>query len=239
MPVSDPLELQVGDVVFIRVGGFLYGRVAAATGSWTSHVGVLHHCENGRWWVAESAIPRARLTPLDKFLSRSERGRFAIRRLRGGLTPDQVAGLVVAADKRLDAWYDLGFNYDSRRQFCSKFVHAVYTEAVGFGPGQVERFVSLLNRQPGAALSFWRWWFAGRIPMRRRTVTPASQLLDERFETVLEGALGESPSAWRSASGRAFASGVPQSKSSSKHQPLQPGLAACGIGAFSLKHTHS
>jgi hypothetical protein len=199
-PRGGPLELRAGDVIFIRVGGFLYGRVAAATGSWTSHVGVLHHCEDGRWWVAESAIPRARLTPLDRFLARSERGLFAIRRLRGGLTPEQEGKLVAAADRRLGAWYDLGFNYDSRRQFCSKFVHSVYAEALGFGPGRVERFSKLISEQPDHALGFWRWWFAGRIPLRRRTVTPASQAVDPRFVTIAEGELGASPVPWSPAS---------------------------------------
>ncbi len=230
----DPLDLRVGDVVFIRIGGFLYGRVAAATGSWTSHVGVLHHCEQGRWWVAESAVPRARLTPLDKFLARSERGRFAIRRLREGLSPAQAQRLVVAADRRLGAWYDFGFNYDSRHQFCSKFVYAVYAEALGTGVGQVERFSKLLSEQPGHALGFWRWWFLGRIPLRQRTVTPASQYKDPRLFTVLEGSLGESPAVWRMHSA-GFLLSPSQVSDFAAREAAVPDLASDGHRVLSLK----
>ncbi|MBC2595135.1 hypothetical protein H5P28_12780 [Ruficoccus amylovorans] len=191
--LEELLDLRTGDVIFTRIGGFLFGRVAEATGSWTSHVGVLHHCEDGRWWVAESAVPRVRLTPLEKFVDRSERGRFEIRRLREGLSPEQERRMVKAAYRHLGVWYDFGFNFDSRRQFCSKFVDAVYREAVGFGVGRVERFSALLARQPKAALGFWRWWFAGWIPLRRRTVSPASQAGDPRFVTVAEGIKDPSP----------------------------------------------
>lgn len=66
----DPDSLRAGDIVFIRIANFLYRRVAEATHSWTSHVGFIHHRDGETWIVAESAIPRVRLTPLPRFLAR-------------------------------------------------------------------------------------------------------------------------------------------------------------------------
>jgi hypothetical protein len=81
-------------------------------------------------------------------------------------------------------WYHLGFNYDSRRMFCSKFVHEVFREALGVEIGTVQTFGELLECKPDQALGFWKLWFFGRIPWTRRTVTPASQLASPLLQAV-------------------------------------------------------
>ena len=185
----DADSLEVGDIVFIRIANFLYRRVAEATLSWTSHVGYLHsRGDDGEWLVAESAVPRVVLCPLSKFIARSDQGMFAVRRLEGGLGEAQKLGLQRAADIRMGELYGLGFNYDSSRQFCSKFVHVAYKEAVGVDIGQVESFRELLTSNPGSPTWFWRLWFWGFIPWQRRTVTPASQLIDPQLATVFDNA---------------------------------------------------
>ena len=83
-------------------------------------------------------------------------------------------------------WYHLGFDLDSPRQYCSKFVHEVYRDAMGISLGKVETFRELLDANPGSPLSFWKMWFLGRIPWDRRTVTPASMLASELLHTVYE-----------------------------------------------------
>ena len=77
-------------------------------------------------------------------------------------------------------WYHLGFDLDSRHQFCSKFVYEIFREAVGVEIGSVELFRDLLARNPHSPLQFWKMWFIGRIPWDRRTITPGSQ-----FESTL------------------------------------------------------
>lgn len=182
----DPGQLREGDIVFIRIANFLYRRVADATGSWTSHVGFLHHREGEEWIVAESAVPRVQITTLAKFLARSDQGMFAVRRLKRDLTPEEADGLRAAADQRMGLLYHLGFKYDSPRQFCSKFVYDCYREATGVEVGRIETFRELLASNPESPLWFWRLWYFGFIPWNRRTITPASQYLDEDLETVAE-----------------------------------------------------
>src|ERR1700690_3265058 len=50
----------IGDVVFTRIGGPIFTRVALTTQSWTSHVGIIVDYRNGDWIVAESGIPFVR-----------------------------------------------------------------------------------------------------------------------------------------------------------------------------------
>jgi len=182
--------LQDGDIVFIATKGFLFRRVARATGSRASHVGIAFKDARRGWVVAESAVPRSRYRPLERFIARSDERWFVIRRLDRALTAEEVGKLRAACDARMGQWYHTGFKYDSSRMFCSKFVHEVYREALGVDIGTVETFSELLHRNPEEQLGFWKWWFFGRIPWTRHTVTPASQLQSPLLRTVMQSGKG-------------------------------------------------
>ena len=179
-------SVREGDVIFIRVRHALYRRIAETSGSWESHVGIILRNHDGAWMVAESTIPVSRFTPLARFVGRSENGRFLIRRLRDGVSEGDVRRLHVAAGNRMGKLYDTGFNYDSPRQYCSKFVFDCFHEAVGRPVGKLETFSDMLAGNPGAPVAFWRAWFLGRIPWERRCVTTASQLHAPNMVTVFD-----------------------------------------------------
>lgn len=183
----DPESLRAGDIVFIRIDNFLYRRVAASTRSWISHVGILYdRLPDGEWRVAESAVPRCRLTTLSRFLKRSKNGHFSIKRLEGVWNGETLAKLRTAIDQRLGLWYDLGFNQrHARRQYCSKFVAEVVDEATGVRLGNEESFRELRERNPDYPVWFWYLWFFGRIPWSRVTLSPGS--LYQAPELVLVG----------------------------------------------------
>lgn len=178
--------LEPGDVLFTSIPNFLYRRVAKATGSIASHVGIAFYDPKTGWLVAESAVPTVRYSPIDDFISRSDQGWLVVRRMPGGLSPDQVTSLRHECDKRMGKLYHLGFHYLSSRQFCSKFVYETYLTAFGVKIGTLESFRTLLNNLPDTPLLFWRFWFLGRIPWTRLTVTPESQLISDKLETVWE-----------------------------------------------------
>ncbi len=180
----EPL-LQEGDLIFLDTDRYLFKRVAEATGGWTSHVGTVFR-EAGGWVVYESTFPLSRRTPLAAYLRRTTGARLAVMRLEGGLDGAQRERLRAAAARRLGRLYHWGFDLDSRRQFCSKYVHEVFREALGVTLGRVETFDGLMRRNPRRARRFWRLWYLGRIPLGRRTLSPQSLLEDPRLEAVLE-----------------------------------------------------
>ncbi|MBE9397022.1 hypothetical protein IOQ59_07075 [Pontibacterium sp. N1Y112] len=175
--------LQEGDILFISINSFLYKQVARGTGSWCSHVGFVVR-EQGEWFVMESAVPVVKRSPLRSFLSKTCEDQVAIRRLKSGVSSDQIDRLKAEAEKRLGTFYHLGFKYDSKRQFCSKFVHECFRDALDIKLGKVETLEVLLEQNPQASVGFWRAWYFGLIPWQRRTLTPASQLADDALETV-------------------------------------------------------
>lgn len=178
--------IKPGDIVFISIPNFLFRRVAKTTCSWTSHVGVVHSQIDGQWVIAEGAVPVSKKCPLDKFLQRSENNSVSIRRLKEDLTPDEILRIQKSADSRMNKLYHLGFDFNSTRQYCSKFVYEVFKEALDVEVGELETFKELLNKNPTLSKTFWKIWFFGFIPWKRKTVTPASQYESLILETVFE-----------------------------------------------------
>lgn len=176
--------LREGDIIFSAIPNPLYRRIAEATGSPTSHVGILFRNPDGRWVVAESGVPCVRYVSLDNFVARSHRGWHVVRRLRLAPEDRHIRALRSECDRHLGKLYHTGFRYESKRMFCSKFVYEAYRNAMGVEIGTLETFAELLSRRPATALNFWRLWFFGRIPWARLTVTPASQLESPLLETV-------------------------------------------------------
>lgn len=182
-------QVQVGDVVFIRVPAKPFREVADATLSWTNHVGVVVDQVGTEPVVAESTFPLSRFTTLSKFVARSEDHRVAVARLNAPLSAPQRQALYEAARQRTGVLYDTGFNLRSSRQFCSKYVREVVAQATGQQLGEVESFSALLSHNPNINLRFWQAWYFGRIPWQRETVSPASLLQSPQLHPVFDGVL--------------------------------------------------
>lgn len=178
--------IKPGDIVFISIPNFLFRRVAKTTCSWTSHVGVVHSQIDGQWIIAEGAVPMSKKCSIEEFLQRSENSSISIRRLKEDLTSDEILSIQESADSRMNKLYHFGFNFNSKRQYCSKFVYEVFKEALDKEIGQLESFRELLNKNPTLSKTFWQLWFFGFIPWKRKTVTPASQYESQMLETVYE-----------------------------------------------------
>ncbi|TAE34708.1 MAG: YebB family permuted papain-like enzyme [Alphaproteobacteria bacterium] len=182
-------ELRVGDIVFIHIDILPFRKIAKDTQSWTNHVGIIIDVAGDEPIVAESTFPRSTTTPFSKFLKRSKDHRVAIKRLHDPLSTAQQAAIKEAANKKLGRWYDTGFNLHSRKQFCSRYVHEVVSEALNIELGTIENMRTLLTNNPKADLLFWRIWYFGRIPWERETVTPASILHSPKLHSVFDGTI--------------------------------------------------
>ncbi|HBB7442932.1 TPA: YebB family permuted papain-like enzyme, partial [Escherichia coli] len=147
---------------------------SAASNCWSNHVGIIIGHNGEDFLVAESRVPLSTITTLSRFIKRSSNQRYAIKRLDAGLTERQKQRIVEQVPSRLRKLYHTGFKYESSRQFCSKFVFDIYKEALCIPVGEIETFGELLNSNPNAKLTFWKFWFLGSIPWERKTVTPAS-----------------------------------------------------------------
>lgn len=172
--INYPHEYEVGDVVFTSIGTELFRQIASASLCWSNHVGMIIGHDGEDYLIAESRVPLSTTTSLSRFIARSSDKRYSVRRLAHTLTNEQKSALVAEVPARLNKFYHTGFNYDSSRQFCSKFVFDIYQSALSIQIGKLETFEELLTKNPNAQLNFWKLWFIGQIPWDRKTVTPAS-----------------------------------------------------------------
>lgn len=180
-------DLRVGDLVFIRIPWTPFRQIAAATGAWTNHVGIVSDIDRSNVLIAESRFPMSCRTSFARFVHRSEYGRVAVLRRSRAWSDPQVWRLQQAIAGRLGRLYDTGFNLRSRRQFCSRFVYEVLQEATGEELGQVTTFKDLLVDNAEIDLRLWKVWYFGRIPWTRTTVTPASLYLSSALQVVFDG----------------------------------------------------
>jgi len=175
-----------GDLVFVEIDNNLFTKVAQTQNHWASHVGVAMKHE-GEWVVAESTIPKSKMTPLCEFLGKGIDSTIGVRRPNTELTDDEIIGLHEAAEERMGVLYHTGFKLHSKRLFCSKFVDQIYSQAANRNVGSIQTFDELLKHtEYPEVVKFWRWWFFGFIPWNRETLTPATQYLDPNFETIYE-----------------------------------------------------
>lgn len=180
-------QLEVGDVVFIRIPSQPFTKVSDTTSSWTNHVGIVSNVSGAEPMIAESRVPLSGESGWSNFVKRSDAGRVAVARLNVPLDERQQGNLKKALAARRGILYDTGFDLRSPRQFCSRYVREVLDEATGVKLGEVENFATLLQRNPNADQTFWRMWYFGNIPWQRETVTPASLLRDDRLVVYFDG----------------------------------------------------
>lgn len=176
-------KLKNGDLVFLGIDNFFFKNVAKATNTWVNHVGIAFQKE-GEWVVAESRLPVSTIGDFCSYISRAGTGEVAILRLKHNWTNSELEDLWLAAEKRKGILYHQGFDLDSSRQFCSKYVYEIFDEVLGIQIGKVQTFKEILDENTEGSLKFWNIWFFGDIPWDRRTITPKSQLDDSKLETV-------------------------------------------------------
>jgi hypothetical protein len=179
-------QVQPGDLIFLAIDDFLYRRVARATLTWTSHVGIVLPDTDGRLKVYESAVPLSRTSDICSFIGRTADDKLAILRLKENPpSPEEVQRMVLTARAHLNRLYNFSFDYDGWGEYCSKFVREVYLSGMGVSVGEVKTVRELIDANPDKSLlTFWKYWFLGKIPYAQRIVTPASQLNDPKFVPI-------------------------------------------------------
>lgn len=174
----DVKDLKIGDVVFIHIPFPPFCNISKNTGCWANHVGVVYDIKNnGDVIIAESKIPTVAKTRLPLFLLKAKNKEMRVYRCHE-LNSEEIVKIQVAIDKYIGIKYDLGFDYDSNKMYCSKFVKTVIGESLGVDIGEKETLKEIFSNNSTVSLMFWKLWFVGKIPWSRSTVTPKSVFED-------------------------------------------------------------
>lgn len=194
--------LKSGDLVFQTIDTGQTLAVAAASASVYTHVGIIKIDENGAPLVVEAVGP-VREVPLEKWITQGIFDRMAVMRL-DGLTEEQTAKVLKAAEKYYGRPYDFFFLFDKERIYCSELVYYAFKEGAGINIGKIQE-VSELNTDNFAVQKLikkrWQYYtpchergaktFSACLPLMlsQKLITPTSVANDSRVTTIYKNYL--------------------------------------------------
>ena len=186
-------SLRDGDLIFQQSQGWQSAAILAATGSPFTHMGIIQ-IRDGEAFVVE-AYRRVEETPLAAWIGRGRAGHYALYRLRG-ISAEQIATALDAADARKGVPYDIFFRPDEAAIYCSELPQIAFA-AAGIALGTEQQLGDLaLDNEPVRSLFHERWqehpdcaaesgpdacWERIR---NQPIITPASIAEDERAELI-------------------------------------------------------
>ena len=126
-------KLREGDILFQEFPSPQSAAVKIATNSEFTHCGIVFHDDSGKAVVWEAVHP-VKVTPLDQWIGRDADSFFVVMRMTGAdtLLSDSVIETMKEYGKsHFGKPYDLYFNWDNERLYCSEYVWKIYHEALG------------------------------------------------------------------------------------------------------------
>jgi hypothetical protein len=176
---ADEYEPATGDVVFQSLGHSpLIDMIEGSTTSPYSHCGIVVS-KSGRWMVLE-AIGPVRETPLEQWVQHGRKEGFAAYRLKPGFAGRREE-FVHAAYNFIGKPYDIRYDLDDEKIYCSELVFKAFRAAFGQDLG---RLVSLreLNWRPYEKLI--RQIEGGAPPLERQIITPGNLARAPQLERI-------------------------------------------------------
>jgi len=183
---GDGWELNEGDVIFQTSRSAQSQAIQLATHSQWSHVGVLFQ-EKGSWRVLEAVQP-VRFTPLDVWVRRGRGGHVVVKRLKGPgrpLTDLQLDRMRKIGKRFLGRPYDLTFEWDDRRIYCSELVWKIYREGADIELGTLQKLRDFDLSHPVVRKKM-RERYGSSIPMGEPVVSPQSLFESPLLTTVIQ-----------------------------------------------------
>jgi len=166
---------MAGDILFQSLPrGPLVDAIEGVTRSPWSHCGII--VRDGDNWAVLEAIGPVKVTPLTSWIRQARDDRFVAYRIRER-SDDLVEQLIAAARTFLGRPYDIRYELDDEKIYCSELVQKAFAKVTGRELGQPRRLGDM-NWRPFEA--FIRQVEGGALPLDREIVSP--QALTESSE---------------------------------------------------------
>jgi hypothetical protein len=176
-----PYLLQEGDIVFSSSAFGQGAAIIAATASPYTHCGIVFK-KDGKLMVLEAVQPVG-VTTLKDFMSRGKPEIFTARRLKAGVTQENLQKARAWAEAQIGRNYDVQFRWDDEKLYCSELVWKIYQKS-GVELCPPRRFRDYdLKRPEVRKIIEQRYGDINRLPLDEKVVAPsdlaASRMLVE------------------------------------------------------------
>ncbi len=171
-------DFQDGDILMQHIPAKLCAVIADVTDSQYSHCGMVVH-KNNRLYVLE-AIGSVCYTPVKDWINRGSYARFT--QLRPiNMSQDHIRRAIAEAEKYLGRPYDIQYELDEEKIYCSELIYKAYVKAASIEIGEKETLGSLKWKPQE---QFIRYITGGELPLDRVMVTPQSIASNSRVALV-------------------------------------------------------
>jgi hypothetical protein len=183
---EEEAAFKTGDLVFHTSLSSQSQAIQIATKSKYSHCGIVFEKE-GVFYVYEAVQP-VKVTPLDEWIARGDKGYYTLRRLKDAqivLTPEAQGKLEAEAKKFLGKNYDLNFDWSDDKIYCSELIWKVYDRALGIQIGELQKLGEFdLNFPQAKALVKVRYGGINKFPFKEDVISPVGIFNSELLETI-------------------------------------------------------
>ena len=177
-------KLQDGDIVFHTSLSSQSKVISLATHSEYTHCGIVF-IKNGKQFVLEAVQP-VKLTPIERWIERGEKGQFVAKRLihaKTLLTEDVKAKMLRIGKGFLNKDYDFVFGWSDRKIYCSELVWKIYNRALGVELGDTQLLGQFDLRHPLVQKKL-KERYGRDIPLNEKVISPSQLFESELLETI-------------------------------------------------------
>jgi permuted papain-like amidase YaeF/Yiix C92 family enzyme len=175
-----------GDIVFQTSRSSQSLAIQLATKSPYSHMGIVY-LRDGKPLVFEAVQP-VKLTPLDDWVERGERGSFVAKRLRDAdarLTVETLRKMRAVGEQLAGRDYDPYFEWSDDRVYCSELVWKVFERGAGIELGELQT-IAVFDLSHPAVQAKVRERYGDHVPLDEIVVSPAAIFEAPDLETVYQ-----------------------------------------------------
>ncbi|MBL9130372.1 MAG: hypothetical protein JNG86_04185 [Verrucomicrobiaceae bacterium] len=180
---------QEGDLVFQSLPhNEVIDAIEGCTGSPFSHCGIVVKNKRG-WWVLE-AIGPVQEGPLTRWIAQGREQKFAVYRLKAKHQP-QVPAMIQKARQFLGRPYDIQYEFDDSKIYCSELIYKAWLAATGEKMGTLVKLGDLNWKQHETVIRT----ITHGLPLERVMITPRDLAAAAQLEMLLPLNKHEIPSA--------------------------------------------
>jgi hypothetical protein len=170
---SAEYEPQAGDFVFQSLPhNPLIDAIEGSSGSPFSHCGVVKKRDavkpHDPFWVVIEAIGPVKETPLSWWITQGRGSAYVVYRLNDPLAK-KIPAIIAAAEKYEGRPYDIHYDMDDEKIYCSELLYKAVRDASGKKLGKIRR-LGELNWRPYEQVI--RSIENGNLPLDREMITP-------------------------------------------------------------------
>lgn len=179
-------EVHEGDIIFHQSRSAQSLAVQHATRSRYSHMGLVL-ARNGTLQVFEAGA-KVQYVPLQHWIARGEGGHYVIKRLARAdelLTPHVLVQMRQLAESMRGRRYDLAFEWNDQRLYCSELVWKLYERSLGLRLGELQRIRDFDLSSPVVKAKM-RERYGQAIPLDETVVSPVAIFESPLLITVAE-----------------------------------------------------